>query len=108
MEVIIEGGSTWQVITLEMFGFGVVESREPKGDPPSAMLLCKKESFSNSRLFPSGRRKKMAHCYPATHDQQRCYTRTIARIDGTIFTEWLSYTVWAEKLFEGDGIFRTS
>ena len=39
MEVIFEGLRTWQVITLEMFGFGVVESREPKGDPPSSAML---------------------------------------------------------------------
>ena len=91
MEVIFEGLGTWQVITLEMFGFVVVESREPKGDPPSAMLLCKKEIFFFFKfpLFPSGRRKKMAHCYPATEDQQRCYARTIARIDGTSSTNWL-------------------
>ena len=62
MEVIIEGVSTWQVITLEMFGFGVVESREPKGDPPSAMLLCKRKLFS------------------------RMLKNTVARIDGTIIT----------------------
>ena len=52
MEVIFEGLGTWQVITLEMFGLGVVESREPKGDPPSAMLLCKKRELFKFPTFP--------------------------------------------------------
>ena len=48
-KVIFEGGCTWQVITLEMFGLGVVGSREPKGDPPSAMLLCKIKNYKDKR-----------------------------------------------------------
>ena len=45
--MIFEGLVTWQVITLEMLGLGVVERREPKGDPPSAMLLCKRKTGSH-------------------------------------------------------------
>ena len=88
MEVMIEGGNTWQVITLEMFGFGVVESREPKGDPPSAMLLCKKERFSNSCLFHIWTVEEDGTALLSSHPQ-RCCTRTIARIDGTISNDWL-------------------